>query len=686
MKEGFSQQYNAQWVAARKALCQGVSEMTHAGHICKITKQGKVIGEKGLQVCNEPYSDNELKILAWLFRHFQRGFGEASAVDGRWHAQYCTVKSMAKLYAERAAELALEDAADYDTFKNTVKKLNRVPYVPPGCEDRLLITWNRFSAFGKCTYCLTLIMSIKQTLRPELRAAWLAVLAMHREVAYREKQEFYRTREEALEDQRLICAGQDNLDKVKTRMINLGAFLKGYGADDLMFVNATLGVVTVAGNGHYFYLADPKLPDDGNLAIEMLHLTWQHIGERRAETAAKTGEPAVEMQRMDTQVDGCRVNKNKIKWAWMAWLVATKQQLQAADNYMLVGHTHDLTDAILAIVSRWIKQGLVINPLIDLAKAIIDAFNQRTSKPFVRVVVLQSVHHWKKFFGSFVPPIEKVAATVPDIERPHRFELWYDEQTDEVQLWYMNLRQQKKYWNSEGIDMLPNGYPKDLTELEVATPANDLIVARHLKKLAKLRMKFMKVFELQVPGVAHLLTVDIKRHWEQWWDTFSEVTKAQVTDPETGETKTATVSRAKEDLSDVVQHMQDGVHLVRMLPTVTAARAVVKPCVKLHVVPPVAPIKISAKGWAKVNTDVDQKFLRAFLDGATDTECVRAARKVIQQATQPISGKPISQKRVGTKVKAGKVKGSTSLQHNLNKVAQKDLKQVTLHHWYCPHH
>ena len=101
---------------------------------------------------------------------------------------------------------------------------------------------------------MTLIQNIKCTLRPDLRGAWLAQLRNHREDAYTEKLHFYDSREQALNDKTRVVSGQDNLDHSKLRMVNLGAYLKGHGADDVMFVHATLGVVTVAGGGHYFHL------------------------------------------------------------------------------------------------------------------------------------------------------------------------------------------------------------------------------------------------------------------------------------------------------------------------------------------------------------------------------------------------------------------------------------------------
>ena len=359
--------YGRVWDAVRKAICAGVSVETHKAFRmstsgeCSISTNGPSIP---LSKSYELYNTHETKMLLWLHGHLGRGYGEISAVDGQWHAQYCTKKIVQQQYNEVCEVRCLPDETMTERqFRKAIAKLSKVPFHPPGASQRMLIHWSQYSAFGKCTYCMTLIQNIKCTLRPDLRGAWLAQLRNHREDAYTEKLHFYDSREQALNDKTRVVSGQDNLDHSKLRMVNLGAYLKGHGADDVMFVHATLGVVTVAGGGHYFYLADPTVPDNGNLTIEMLQLTLQQLQLRRETEAAKQGHTVPPVMVFDNQVDGCRVNKNKIKFAYQAWLVQSRQVGQAADNYMLVGHTHDLMDAVLAIVSKKIKEGLVIKRL-----------------------------------------------------------------------------------------------------------------------------------------------------------------------------------------------------------------------------------------------------------------------------------------------------------------------------------
>jgi len=153
----------------------------------------------------------------------------------------------------------------------------------------------------------------------------MAVLKAHREAAYIEKTHFYLTREKALTDSSLICVGMDNLSKHRTRLINLGAQLKGHGADDLRQVEAILDVSVVAGLPHHFFLVDPKLPDNANLIMEMLHITLQTIAQERA----RDPEPDAILH-VDRQVDGAKVNKNLSTFAYFAWLIGTRQTKRAA--------------------------------------------------------------------------------------------------------------------------------------------------------------------------------------------------------------------------------------------------------------------------------------------------------------------------------------------------------------------
>ena len=131
---------------------------------------------------------------------------------------------------------------------------------------------------------------------------------------------------------------------------------------------------------------------------------------------------------------------------------------------MIVGHTHDLMDAILAIVSRWIKQGCVIRTVQDLVKAVQDAF-LRVTRSLTKIIVISAVHDWTAFFDGRVE-VERVKCHVPDKQRPHRFEFWKNKTTGMVEMWYKNLRQQSVYWNNEPIPILEHGMP-DLAELTV---------------------------------------------------------------------------------------------------------------------------------------------------------------------------------------------------------------------------
>jgi hypothetical protein len=145
---------------------------------------------------------------------------------------------------------------------------------------------------------------------------------------------------------------------------------------------------------------------------------------------------------------------------------------------MIVGHTHDLMDAVLAIVARWIKQGCLIRTMQDLVKAVQDAF-LRVTRSLAKIIVIPAVHDWTAFFEGRVD-VGRLKCQVPDEQRPHRFEFWKNKCTNIVEMWYKNLRQQDFYWNAEPIPILEHGMP-DLAELTVQTPTSNKRYLRHLK-------------------------------------------------------------------------------------------------------------------------------------------------------------------------------------------------------------
>lgn len=218
-----------------------------------------------------------------------------------------------------------------------------------------------------------------------------------------------------------------------------------------------------------------------------------------------------------------------------------------------------------------------------------------------------------------------------------RFEFELNPTTNDVELWYKNLRAQEEYWNDEPVIMLPHG-SKPLSELKVATCENDLGLCRHLRSLAKLEAKFMKIFDLQVPTLQHLLGDEVKEHWQTWFHRFTETGPASVWNAEKGRYIQTTVSKLKDDLSSINTHMQMHAKPIRQL-AVLCVNDQDKPAynVKKHTVPPVAPIKVHKKGWDSVNKDLDEKFLSAFISGASDLECVRAARNVLKKAVMAVN-------------------------------------------------
>lgn len=467
------------------------------------------------QALLEPFTDTQIQILMWLSEFAKRGYGEQSPVDGAFHMQYCTKQQCFKVYNDRCRDFGQEQVTER-YFRQTLQKMNnkRTPWVPPGSDKPMRVRFHKYSAFGKCTVCIGIVLEVKATLNKATRAYLLNLLQCHRHTAYQEKQAWYMVRELAMANEMIWSLGQDNLDKRKTRMILLGRELKGHGIDDVYFVNATLGVVPVAGVGNYVFIAAPHLPDNANLALEMVHLTLMDVTARYASRHADNGKyqgPA----EFDLQVDGCSVNKNLTKMGYMAWLCATRQMTLCSDNYMIVGHTHDLMDSILAIISRWIKTGLLIRTIQDLVQAVHDAFVKLSARP-VRIIVLNSVHHWTLLFENKIK-LGRFKCHVPDSERPHRFEVCRAT-SGAVELWYKNLRQQSFYWNEVPLPLLEEAVP-DLADLQIELPSNSQCLRNHLKSLAACRHKFLRIFEI---SAIQPLVANCENDWTKWWSMFAE--------------------------------------------------------------------------------------------------------------------------------------------------------------------
>ena len=660
-------QYKSTWVEARRLFCKGHTTRELSVHITKrgATNELMIPNLKTVQ----PYTDSQERMLAWLYDYCTSGYGERSPIDGCFHMQYCTKLEICNTYNDRNRNVG-EGTVMLRVFHEALKKLFKTHWCPSGSNIPFMCRFSKYSAFGKCTLCICIVLEIKATLNKGRRAYLLSLLQCHRYIAYQEKKAWYNIREQALRENYLWSLGADNLDKRKTRFINLGREMKGHGCDDLHTISATLGVVPVAGVGNFVFIASPLLADNSNLILETLHLTLMHTTKKRQE------DGDVLAPELDVQVDGCRVNKNRTKWAWMAWLCLTGQMKKCSDNYMLVGHTHDLMDAILGVIARWIKTGLVITTMEDLKHAVENAFRSLYTMP-VAVIFIHSVHHWTKFFEHYVAPVSKFSANIPDHERPHRFELWKDEATGHAVMHYKNLRQQDFYWNKEPIRLLPHGW-QDFSLLEVESPSNSPQMVQHLRSLASSRGQFMRIYDVEIDSLQAEVGHS-KQEWTGWWDMFAETVSVEKWNAQTNKMSKKTISRLKADLSAVDKWCGTNVHRIAMLPQVTdvpiaeAARKVT------HVVPPVAPIfiprNVKLKFYDQYNTDVEKKHLTAFVEGATDTECVRAARRQLKKMSEEVVN------RVPRKAKPKKTPpngASSGKQTNTGKKATNKKKETAM--------
>ena len=111
--------------------------------------------------------------------------------------------------------------------------------------------------------------------------------------------------------------------------------------------------------------------------------------------------------------------------------------------------------------------------------------------------------------------------------------------------------------------MLPKGY-KPLSDLVIATAENDTGVLRHLRGLAKIQLKFMKLFGLRVPAIEHLLGDEVRQHWETWFGRFAHLAIVQVWNEEEQKFKTSKVSKLKDDLSEINTFMQNNAKPIEM--------------------------------------------------------------------------------------------------------------------------
>ena len=175
-----------------------------------------------------------------------------------------------------------------------------------------------------------------------------------------------------------------------------------------------------------------------------------------------------------------------------------------------------------------------------------------------------------------------------------------------------------------------------------------------------------------------------KQEWTEFWDMFSETVILETWNEDTQRMSNKTTSRLKADLSAVDNWCATKVHRIAMLPQVSQIPIAKERTKVTHVVPPVAPIyiprNVKLQFTEQVNTDVKKKHLAAFVDGANDKECIRAARKMLHKltdksrtSTKP-NAKPKPKPKQTTTAKA-KAADASSSTHEMKGGKKKTQKQ-----------
>ena len=289
---------------------------------------------------DEYYTNTELAFLNWLGYYVKEGWAECSPIDLHWHLQYTTKKQIYEIYERRCNENNdVHSLMDHTGYKVALRKLNRIPFVHPGHHHPLLVRFSKYSAFSKCLICLCLVLLLNGTLDSQRRAELLAELRCHREVCYSERQILHFDRQMSIDSDWHVCVMTDWMDKFKVRVPGLSMRTgKGFGVDDVKYVQPTVGIVMIFGYGTFYFVADSTVPGNANLNLEMLNISLQRMFATRCREAKPTPISVSEY------MDGAPVNRCHTVIGFLQWLVKMELLSKAQLTILLMGHSHELGD------------------------------------------------------------------------------------------------------------------------------------------------------------------------------------------------------------------------------------------------------------------------------------------------------------------------------------------------------
>jgi len=458
--------------------------------------------------------------ISWLTEHCKpdQGHTQQTTIDDAEHLQGMT---RAKLYGEMAAELKARPGADehklccYSYFTKAITRMNTL--AKEGVSGMVEVMFDPWCTQGECAVCTAL-----KVLRRRAMAAgdveekkWCdKLLESHNLVARLERLCYHIRIERAVIRHKTWSFAVDGYCVRKSAVMrsqghNISDMKGCPGLADAETVKYKTTGVLAHGFGYFLYVADPVLPANANLNVEVLYQTLQYMLEVLADP--NDDRITVPPDELFIQVDGASDNRALVVFMFCELLIRMGMFDTIKMSFLIVGHTHNDIDQKFAPITKALRAE-TIKSVDDLIKAYWAAYPHDPPLAIKRIAAVGDYTQW--LVAECGLPFAGCSRRTPDENRPHQYLFTADGEGGN-RCDYKNLAIDDTVWNTDSIKLLkcmpnPQGPPMQKPKLD------------HITKLASTRAGVLANFRLN-ERIDGFFTPTDRLKMEELFDQFCDV-------------------------------------------------------------------------------------------------------------------------------------------------------------------
>ena len=494
------------WAAAAGLLCEGSSHRKKSAWEIALAayNKEKVVLPASNRSSTEGKSGNTgTKMgtaIAWINEHCQgeQGWTQQTTVDDAEHLQGIT---KVKLYKEMNQELGMRSgksdhrAMCYAWFTKAVKKVNEL--AKAGVEGMVEIKFDPWCTQGECAVCVALKVLRRRAMAKgdEKEKRWCEkVLETHNLVARLERLCYHIRIERAVVRHKTWGFAVDGYCCRKSAVMrcqghNISDMKGAPGLGDAETVKYKTTGVLAHGFGYFLYIADPTLPSNANLNVEVVYRTLQYMLEILNDPL--DDRITVPPDELLLQIDGASDNRALVFFMFCELLIRLGLFDLLKVTFLIVGHTHNDIDQKFAPITKTLRTE-TITSVGDLIAAYWEAYPEDKPTEISRITAVSDWTQW--LVAGYGMPFAGCSRRTPDENRPHQY-LLHADGNGGSRCDYKNLAIDDTLWNTDGIQLLSE--MPDPTKLQMQKPN-----LQHITKLAATRTGVMANFKLNnvIPG------------------------------------------------------------------------------------------------------------------------------------------------------------------------------------------